>query len=342
MRTGASNVTGSALVEAADRGPARLGGVRFMRHPGPAAPVRLETAVEPSARALRLAIPAGVSLIQGVTEALGECGVTSATMTLMGGRVERLVYVLAREDETHERVVALSEPITVAGATLLTGSGTVGLDQEGQPLVHCHAVFGGEGAAFGGHLIVGQTIMGTGSVAYLRGLTEISIEALFDEEINVAIFRPAVGGRTLGAAGTSLMKVESGRAGRIAYTRVRPNEDLVQAVQKVCMTHGFRNAFVRGSLGSLTDACLADAEGDLRELRGPAIEVLSITGEVRSDAGGGPEAHLSGVVADAEGRVTGGRFVSGRNPVCMTFELALEEWLPDRVSEIEVQDKVKT
>ena len=34
-------------------------------------------------------------------------------------------------------------------------------------------------------------------------------------------------------------------------------------------------------------------------------------------------------VADTDGRVWGGRFVSGRNPVCMTFELVLEEWLPD-------------
>jgi predicted DNA-binding protein with PD1-like motif len=125
------------------------------------------------------------------------------------------------------------------------------------------------------------------------------------------------------------MIVETGRAGRIAYTHVRPNEDLVQAVQKVALMHGFRTAFVRGTLGSLTDACLAGQDGTLRELTGPAIEVLSVVGEVRSDREGAPEARLSGVVADTEGRVFGGRFVSGRNPVCMTFELVLEEWIAD-------------
>jgi hypothetical protein len=39
-------------------------------------------------------------------------------------------------------------------------------------------------------------------------------------------------------------------------------------------------------------------------------------------------ASLSGVVADPEGNVYGGPFVPGANPICMTFEVTLEEWLP--------------
>ena len=39
-------------------------------------------------------------------------------------------------------------------------------------------------------------------------------------------------------------------------------------------------------------------------------------------------ASLSGVVADPEGQVHGGPFVPGANPICMTFEVTLEEWLP--------------
>jgi predicted DNA-binding protein with PD1-like motif len=126
-----------------------------------------------------------------------------------------------------------------------------------------------------------------------------------------------------------MSEVETGRTGRICYTHVRPNEDLVQAVEKVALLHGFRSAFVRGSLGSLSDACLESRNGTSKELQGPAIEVLAVVGEVRSDADGTPLAALSGTVADTDGRVWGGRFVSGRNPVCMTFELVLEEWLPD-------------
>jgi predicted DNA-binding protein with PD1-like motif len=124
-------------------------------------------------------------------------------------------------------------------------------------------------------------------------------------------------------------RLEAGHIGRIAFARVRPNEDLVQSVEKLALRHGFRAAFVRGSLGSLTDACVQDGAGRATDIRGPAVEVLSVAGEVRSGPDGVPTASLSGVLSGPDGRVMGGRFVSGRNPVCMTFELCLEEWCPD-------------
>lgn len=92
---------------------------------------------------------------------------------------------------------------------------------------------------------------------------------------------------------------------------------------------GFRNAFVRGALGSLVDACLYARGGEVRQLEGPAVEIVSLAGEVRAQADGSVVASLSGVVADPAGRVHGGVFVPGANPVCMTFEVTLEEWLPD-------------
>ncbi|UUZ72364.1 hypothetical protein LP415_00590 [Polaromonas sp. P1(28)-8] len=36
---------------------------------------------------------------------------------------------------------------------------------------------------------------------------------------------------------------------------------------------------------------------------------------------------LERVVADVEGNVYGGPFAAGFNPICMTFEVTLEEWL---------------
>lgn len=122
--------------------------------------------------------------------------------------------------------------------------------------------------------------------------------------------------------------IESGRMGRVAYGRIAPNEDLVQSVEKLCLAQGFRHAFVRGALGSLVDACLARADGSCLVVRGPAAEVVSLAGEVRTQADGSLQAALTGVVADTEGRVYGGPFVAGANPVCVTFEVTLEEWLP--------------
>ncbi len=123
--------------------------------------------------------------------------------------------------------------------------------------------------------------------------------------------------------------VESGAMGRVAYARIAPNEDLVQGVEKLCLAEGFKNAFVRGALGSLVDGCLGTLDGKYLQIAGPGVEIVSLAGEVRSKGDGSLCASLTGVVADTEGNVYGGPFVAGSNPICMTFEVTLEEWLPD-------------
>ena len=102
-----------------------------------------------------------------------------------------------------------------------------------------------------------------------------------------------------------MIAVEQGSMGRVAYARIAPNEDLVQGVEKVCLAEGFRNAFVRGALGSLVDACLGTVDGKYLQIKGPAVEIVSLAGEVRSSEDGSLRAALTGVVADPEGNVYG-------------------------------------
>ena len=127
---------------------------------------------------------------------------------------------------------------------------------------------------------------------------------------------------------TDVNIVERGSMGRVAYARIAPNEDLVLGVEKLCLAEGFANAFVRGALGSLVDACMGTQDGRYRHIEGPAVEIVSLAGEVRAGGDGSLKAALSGVVADTDGNVFGGPFVAGLNPICMTFEVTLEEWLP--------------
>jgi predicted DNA-binding protein with PD1-like motif len=148
----------------------------------------------------------------------------------------------------------------------------------------------------------------------------------------MSLTRPPEEARTAAAGeGTpvnSALIVEEGAMGRVAYARVAPNEDLVHAIEKFCLSAGFKNAFVRGALGSLVDACLVDAHGNQRRVHGPAVEIVSLAGEVRLLDDGSLNAALTGVVADTAGSVYGGLFVAGSNTVCMTLEVTLEEWLP--------------
>jgi predicted DNA-binding protein with PD1-like motif len=120
---------------------------------------------------------------------------------------------------------------------------------------------------------------------------------------------------------------EEGRLGRIAVVRLRPNEDLVTAVEAACREHGLAHAIVRSAVGSLVDAVLETGDRTL-EVAGPGIEILTLAGEVRSDRAGAPEADLRGTIADSRAQVYGGRFRRGENPICITLELVLQEWLP--------------
>jgi predicted DNA-binding protein with PD1-like motif len=122
-------------------------------------------------------------------------------------------------------------------------------------------------------------------------------------------------------------RFEEGHLGRIAVVRLRPNEDLVGAVEAACREHRLRHAIVRSAVGSLVDAVL-EAGGLAQEVPGPGIEILTLAGEVRSDDAGLPRADLRGTIADGKARVYGGRFRRGANPICITLELVLQEWLP--------------
>ena len=126
---------------------------------------------------------------------------------------------------------------------------------------------------------------------------------------------------------TEAATFEEGRLGRLAVVRIRPNEDLVTAVETACREHGLTHAVVRAAVGSLVDAVLEAGEKVI-QVPGPGIEILTLAGEVRPDASGAPQAELRGTIADGKAQVYGGRFRRGANPICITLELVLQEWLP--------------
>ena len=118
--------------------------------------------------------------------------------------------------------------------------------------------------------------------------------------------------------------LEKGRLGRVAIVRLKPNEDLVGGVEAAAAAEGFRHAVVRTAVGSLVDAVLGYGETGRAEVAGPGIEILTLAGEVREG-----KADLRGTISDRDARVYGGRFLAGENPICITLELVLQEWVAD-------------
>jgi predicted DNA-binding protein with PD1-like motif len=126
--------------------------------------------------------------------------------------------------------------------------------------------------------------------------------------------------------------LEPGRLGRLAVIRLKPNEDLVSGVEAAAAEAGIAFGMVRSAVGSLVDAALGYGAGEtaaVTTVEGPGIEILTLAGEVRPDESGAPRAFLQGTISDSNAKVYGGIFLRDANPICITLELVLQEWLPE-------------
>ena len=119
----------------------------------------------------------------------------------------------------------------------------------------------------------------------------------------------------------------SGQMGRVAIVRLRPNQDLCDGVIEACQQAGFHHAMIKSAVGSLNNATLTTIDGDTQH-KGIGIEILSLNGDVGPDAKGGMVANLSGIISRPDSQVYGGRFTKGKNIICITLELVLQEWVP--------------
>lgn len=118
--------------------------------------------------------------------------------------------------------------------------------------------------------------------------------------------------------------LQPGRLGRIAVIRLKPNQDLIEGVEAAAAAEGLRDAVVRTAVGSLVDAALGYGEDRRLEVAGPGVEILTLSGGLTDGA-----ADLRGTISDSSARVYGGRFLRGGNPICITLELVLQEWVKE-------------
>ncbi|MBM7847836.1 PCC domain-containing protein [Arthrobacter roseus] len=116
---------------------------------------------------------------------------------------------------------------------------------------------------------------------------------------------------------------------RTVVARVLPNEDITDAVLRICSDNGFSTAIVRGGTGSLIGALFEpNSGGPPQKVDGPATEVVTLVGHLESNQRGRPVVHLSCTLVDKHGNVHAGRLVKGANPVSVTFELVVQEVNP--------------
>jgi len=167
---------------------------RTLVHPGPVGPIRIEHLHAQRGRHFRLSLEPGRTIQDAIIEPLLLLGVQSASMTLLGGRLERLLYCVAPPDPTGERVANYTRPVDAGAATLIFGNATLGRSARGEPVVHCHAAFVcADGGVRGGHIVVDRSIVGGAPLPVLAtSLDGIELRITQDEETHMPLMRPFV------------------------------------------------------------------------------------------------------------------------------------------------------
>ena len=170
--------------------------MRTMVQPGAVlSPRRLSGTADITAN-LRLFIPQGQDLLNGMLRALVDQGIHHAAISLISGTFETVDYLTGQVDETGERVATYGPPTRLAGPVqLLGGNAIVGVNPEDQPLIHCHAVMvDRNGQLHGGHLPPGTSrLSGEGAVALVAAFTGGGFKVAYDSETNYPIFHPLDG-----------------------------------------------------------------------------------------------------------------------------------------------------
>lgn len=170
----------------------RLPQPRAWVHPGPIEAQRITRCIAQQGRHLRIVLPPGVSLFDGLVQPLAALEIHNAAFNILAGEFERLVYCVAPPDPTGRVAAAYTEPNDVGQSYLLAANATLGSNEAGRPVVHCHAgLRDSDGRLRGGHLLPQACVVGRhGLVAFAVELQGFAVQVGYDPETTLSFFKP--------------------------------------------------------------------------------------------------------------------------------------------------------
>ena len=179
-------------------------------HPGPVQAQRITRCGAAQGRHVRITLPPGATLYDGLVRPLADLGIRNAAINLLGGEFERLVFCVAPPDPTGRVAAAYTDPIDVSGGYLLEANATLGSTEAGHPLVHCHAgLRDASGRLAGGHLLPNICVVGNGGLTALAvSLDGFEVRVGHDPETTLSLFLPMAPADEPGRAASSTETVQ--------------------------------------------------------------------------------------------------------------------------------------
>lgn len=268
--------------------------MRQITHPGPTAPTRADV-VACHAEPLRVQLRAGQTLTRAITEGLAQVGFRAGYLRLDGVGLAPLRYVMPAPAPGDGHAAWYSQTYELPDTRIQQGGAHLG-QRDGQPFVHCHALWHDQGM---GHVLCDESVLAEDVTVQGWGLTGAGLVAQPDAETQFTLFRPH-------AAGAPKQRTA-------LLITLRPNQDIGSALRDIARDHQMAGARVEG-IGSLVGTVFEAAPG----LDSYATELLILDGGIRD---GACRLHVASVGFD--GSVQQGVLRAGRNAVCVTAEVLM-------------------
>ncbi len=143
------------------------------------------------------------------------------------------------------------------------------------------------------------------------------------------------------------VKWAKGKLRNIVSARILPGTDVISGIEKICLESGIQSGTfsVIGSLEKATFVLPVIKEatkmgvgyGEPQTVSGP-LEILSGKGFISKDqeSESGLFIHFHAIFSDAGGKIYGGHFLPGGNPVLLTLDVILTEY--DKISLLREED----
>ncbi|MBA8879449.1 putative DNA-binding protein with PD1-like motif [Phyllobacterium myrsinacearum] len=281
---------------------------RRLQQPGPAAVERFESFLG-TGRTFSFDLQPGLSINDAIAIPLAAANLRAAALVIEGGAFAPFHYLMPAPSADGLHAAWYSDTFSPAGETLMERGNVTFGERDGAPFIHCHATWiEPDGRRCAGHILPHETIVSQPIRATAWGVESVRMVSEPDTETAFTIFHPVpVADQPSAFAGPQTI-----------IARVRPNEDITGALEAICRKHGFTGAHLRGGVGSLIGARYVDGS----RVDDIATEVFITGGFVSADSSA---TCVEIVMVDTRGGISHGNLLRGDNPVCITFELCLEE-----------------
>ncbi len=258
----------------------------------------------------------GQSLLRALVDALAPFDTKSAVLRFKNGAFEPFCYVMPALSKSPDHSVYFSDRYDVTGkVSLETASVTYGVRQ-GQPWLHCHAVWvEPDGTRRCGHLLPDHIQVSEPIEATVAVLRDVAFSVEPDTETNFSLFIPIV----TPCSGRSDFTELSDANQSVYAIRLSPNTDVCESLEKFCQANQISRATILGGVGSTVGAVFDDG----RIVEPFVTEMLIRNGLIHTDADHQLIAEIDISMVDYLGGISEGRLKRGENPVLVTFELVL-------------------